>query len=460
MSQNFINEQIIQDKLLEHSLENHTLIDEILDKAKLLKGLNVEDVAVLTAIKSPELMHRLFDTAKHIKEIIYGKRLVIFAPLYISNICANNCLYCAFRAPNKDLVRRKLSQAEIAAEATSLINDGHKRVLLVAGENVSKENMQYVAEAIETIYKTTSCNGAIRRINANIAPLSVEDFKILQQTKIGTYQLFQETYHHKTYSEVHISGKKADYDWRIEGMDRAMQAGIDDVGIGVLFGLADWKFEILALLQHAQHLEKCYGVGPHTISVPRLEPAFGSELSTHAPHAVSDEDFYKIIAILRLAVPYTGIILSTRESPAIRREALALGVSQISAGSKTNPGGYTDNEAHAEQFSLGDHRTLDEVIQAVCSLGYIPSFCTGCYRSGRTGEHFMELAKPGTIKNMCGLNALITFTEYLIDYASVKTKTLGEQLIQAELATLANDQRIVAVKYIERIKVGERDVFI
>lgn len=460
MAQKIINETVIQNCLSENSVENPDKISDILEKAKLLQGLTIADVAALTAIKSPKLVQKLYDTAKYVKEMIYGKRVVIFAPLYVSNLCANDCTYCAFRSTNKGLVRRKLSQAEIALEVKNLIDDGHKRLLLVAGEAMSQDNMQYIADAMATIYKTTSGGNSIRRVNVNIAPLSLDDYKLLKQAQIGTYQLFQETYNRETYAQVHISGKKADYDWRVGCMDRAMQAGIDDVGIGILFGLADWRFEILALLQHSQHLEQHYGAGPHTISVPRLEPAFGSELSMNSPQAVADEDFYKIIAILRLAVPYTGIILSTRESPATRREALALGVSQISAGSRTNPGGYTDSEEHAEQFSLGDHRSLDAVVADVCSLGYMPSFCTGCYRSGRTGEHFMELAKPGTIKNMCGLNALITFKEYLNDYASPETRKIGEQLIQMEMSNTDNKQRELAEKFIKRVEVGERDLYV
>jgi 2-iminoacetate synthase len=460
MTKQIINEKAIQNCLLENSGEEKSSAYNILEKAKSLEGLSVEEAAVLLSIKDPALIQKLYDTAKHIKDIIYGKRLVLFAPLYISNLCSNNCLYCAFRSENKELVRRSLSQEEIIAEAKGLIDEGHKRVLLVGGEDDSQGNIKYILDSIETVYKTKSARGAVRRINVNFAPLSIDGFKELKQAQIGTYQLFQETYHRGIYSKVHMGGKKADYPWRLEGMDRAMQAGIDDVGIGVLFGLADWRFEVLALLQHAQSLEKHYGVGPHTISVPRLEPAIGSELSVRSPNAVSDEDFYKIIAVLRLAVPYTGIILSTRESPEIRRKALALGVSQISAGSRTNPGGYTDSEKNAEQFSLGDHRSLDEVVCDVCSQGYIPSFCTGCYRLGRTGEHFMKLAKPGSIKNMCEINGLTTFKEYLSDYATPETAKAGKQLIQKELSAISKDQKSLAEKLIAQVDAGERDVFV
>lgn len=460
MTVKIINESFIQQCLLENDRENSALIRDILEKATLMQGLNVKEVAALTAIHSPELLQALFDTAKKIKETIYGKRLVVFAPLYVSNLCSNNCVYCAFRSDNQGLVRRALSLEEIAEETKCLIDEGHKRVLLVAGEAYPKGGLSYINKAVETIYATKSGRGEIRRVNVNIAPLTVEEFKILKTAEIGTYQLFQETYHRETYANVHLSGKKSDYDFRVECMDRAMQAGIDDVGIGVLFGLADWRFEILALLQHAEYLEKTYGVGPHTISVPRLEPAGDSEVASHPPKAVSDEDFYKIIAILRLAVPYTGIILSTRETPETRREALALGVSQISAGSRTNPGGYAEGNMDAEQFSLGDHRSLDDVIRDVASMGYVPSFCTGCYRLGRTGEHFMELAKPGAIKKMCEPNGVVTFKEYLDDYASDETKKIGEALIESELEKMPKEQKSLTQSMMKKIKSGERDVFV
>lgn len=455
-----INELHIHNALLENEKENASLIRDILEKAKALKGLTLKEVAALTAIQSPELIQALFDTARQIKNDIYGKRLVIFAPLYVSNLCQNDCAYCAFRSANKGLIRRALTQEQITVETKKLIDEGHKRVLLVAGEAYPQGGLQYIHDALETIYQAKSGHGAIRRINVNIAPLSVDDFKTLKQAQIGTYQLFQETYHREMYSQVHLRGKKSDYDFRVTCMDRAMQAGIDDVGIGVLFGLADWRFEILALIQHTLHLEQAFGVGPHTLSVPRLEPATGSVISENPPKAVSDEDFYKIIAILRIAVPYTGIILSTRETPKTRQRALALGISQISAGSKTNPGGYAESEKNAEQFSLGDHRSLDEVIRDVASMGYIPSFCTGCYRLGRTGEHFMELAKPGAIKNMCEPNGIATFKEYLDDYASEATKKIGEKLIQTELKKMTNGRKVLTEKLIQKIDKGQRDVFL
>src|SRR5574337_496080 len=325
---------------------------EILAKAEELKGLDIADVAVLMGVGDPELLGELFRAARRTKEKIYGSRLVLFAPLYISNLCGNDCLYCAFRARNKALKRLALSQEEITREVQVLVEQGHKRILLVAGESYPHEGFSYILKSIETIYATRSGNGEIRRVNANVAPLTLEEFRQLKSARIGTYQLFQETYHHATYAAVHLGGRKRDYDWRIGAFDRAMQAGIDDVGLGVLFGLYDWRFEVLALLQHVRHLERNFRIGPHTISVPRIQPAVGSTVASNPPHAVSDLDFRKLVAILRLAVPYTGIILSTREFPEIRREVFGLGISQISAGSRTNPGGYGngDGEAESSQF--------------------------------------------------------------------------------------------------------------
>ena len=434
-------------------------VEEVLAKARQLKGLNAQDVAVLMNISDPQLLNSLFAAARQVKDEIYGRRLVLFAPLYISNLCANECLYCAFRARNKEVERRSLTQEEIAREVRILEDQGHKRILLVAGEAYPKQGFQYVLDSVKTIYDTRSGNGEIRRVNVTVAPLTAEEFRQLQAAEIGTYQVFQETYHRQTYSNVHVSGKKRDYDWRITALDRAMEAGINDVGIGVLFGLFDWRFEILAMMQHITHLENRFGVGPHTVSVPRLEPATGSEIAEHPPQAVSDVDFRKIVAILRLAVPYTGIIMSTRETPNLRRETFALGVSQISAGSRTNPGGYAEDRYDASQFSLGDHRPLDEVIRDVASLGYIPSFCTACYRLGRTGGDFMDLAKPGEIKTHCDPNALSTFMEYLQDYASEATKAAGEKLITNTLASMNEATRQRAAAMLEKVRAGQRDVY-
>jgi len=441
------------------SVTDQDILD-VIQAGRDMKGLNADQVAILMQAHSPEVLSALFDAAKFVKETIYGRRLVIFAPMYVSNLCANECLYCAFRARNEAICRRSLTQEEVAEETRALIDQGHKRMLLVSGEAYPREGFPYILKCVDTVYNTKHKHGEIRRVNVNVAPLSLEEFRDLKAASIGTYQLFQETYHWESYHRVHVAGKKRDYNWRITALDRAMQAGIDDLGIGVLFGLYDWKFEMLALFQHIHHLEHRYGIGPHTISVPRLEPATGSDIAEHTPYAVTDEDFSKIMAILRLAVPYTGIILSTRETAETRRASLDLGVSQISAGSRTNPGGYGEEESvDSSQFSLGDHRELDEVIRDVASMGYTPSFCTGCYRLGRTGADFMDLAKPGEIKCHCDPNALSTFQEYLIDYASEETKTVGERTIAAALAEMDPAIRVRSEKMIAQVKSGRRDVF-
>lgn len=459
--QRIINESKINSLLEKFRVEDKARINEILAKALEFKGLNLEDAAQLTAVTSGELLQEVFAAAKKVKEQIYGKRIVIFAPLYISNFCKNECLYCAFRATNRELKRKFLNTEEIAKETEVLINQGHKRVLLVAGETYPNDDLQYVLDAIAAVYQTKNTDGEIRRINVNLAPLDVEDFKRLKDSNIGTYQLFQETYHRDTYKKVHVAGKKADYDWRISVFDRALTAGIDDIGMGALFGLYDWRFELLALLEHAEYLRKNFGVGPHTISVPRLEPALGSDIASNPLVDVTDKDFCKLVAILRLAVPYTGIIMSTRENPEIRKQTLALGVSQISAGSRTDPGGYGDaHSSDASQFSLGDHRTLDEIVGDVANLGYMPSFCTACYRSGRTGEAFMDLAKNGTIKNMCTPNGVSSFAEYLNNYASAKTKAAGNKVVESELNSMNKQQRQITEKLLQRARVGEKDLYI
>ncbi len=457
----FINETEIFRILEENHNPDPAKVRSVLDKAKEMKGLNLEDVAVLSNISDPMQLFELFEEANHIKEKIYGKRLVIFAPLYISNLCANECSYCAFRAKNKAIVRRSLNQDEIKRETEILVSQGHKRILMVAGESYPKQGFQYVIDSIASIYEAKVGNGEIRRVNVNIAPLDLPEFKLLKEAKIGTFQLFQETYHRQTYHEVHTGGKKKDYDYRVTALHRAMEAHIDDVGIGVLFGLYDFRFELLAMMQHIQELERAFGVGPHTISVPRIEPATGSDLALHPPHAVSDLDFRKIVAILRLAVPYTGIIMSTRETAHMRRDTFALGVSQISAGSRTNPGGYTDSlhEDDSSQFCLGDHRPLDEVIRDVAEMGYIPSFCTGCYRLGRTGQDFMDRAKPGDIKNHCNPNAVSTFQEYLMDYASYETRLIGENLIEDVIDSMHGTARERAIMLLDKVKKGNHDVY-
>ena len=437
-----------------------SLIRDILTKARAMGGLDTADIVPLMAIDTPELLAELFDAARYVKDTIYGRRLVLFAPLYISSVCKNECTYCAFRARNKSIVRKTLNQEEIAAETRILIDQGHKRVLLVAGESNTGRGLDYVLEAIATVYSVKHGPGEIRRVNVNIAPLSMEDFARLKEAKIGTYQIFQETYHHETYRQVHVGGKKKDYLWRLQAVDRAMSAGIDDCGVGVLFGLADWRFDLLGLMQHIRHLEAAFGVGPHTISVPRMEPATGSDMAASPPHPVSDEDFRKIVAILRLAVPYTGIIMSTRESAQMRRDTFALGVSQISAGSRTNPGGYAESTAaEMGQFSLGDHRSLAEVIRDVSSLGYVPSFCTGCYRLGRTGADFMDLARPGEIKQHCDPNAASTFQEYLMDYGDDETRAIGEQAIEEFIAGMDGQPARYSQIMVSKVKQGKRDVY-
>ncbi len=456
-----IREEEIQETLESAVRPEPARVQEILAQARELHGLDTAGVTTLMGVDEPALLEELFHTAREVKESIYGQRLVLFAPLYISNLCANECLYCAFRASNKLLKRRALTQEEIAREVKLLVEQGHKRILVVAGESYPQHGLQYVLDSIETIYSVISGPGEIRRANVNVAPLTVDEFRLLKDAKIGTYQVFQETYHRETYAQMHRSGKKADYDWRIGAMDRAMTAGINDVGVGILFGLADVRFEILALLQHIAHLEDHFGVGPHTISVPRMELALGSDVATTPPHPVSDRDFQKIVAILRMAVPYTGIIMTTRETAQMRRETFALGISQISAGSRTNPGGYAegDSDPDGEQFCLGDHRPLDEVIRDVAEMGYIPSFCTACYRLGRTGGDFMDLAKPGEIKWHCAPNAVSTFQEYVLDYASPATKAAGEKLIAETLAGMDERARGTSEKLLEAVRGGKRDVY-
>lgn len=456
-----IDEERIETTLARESRKDAGRVREVLAKGRELSGLDTDEVAALTTVSDPELLGEMFEAARYVKDQIYGRRLVLFAPLYISNLCSNECLYCAFRKTNKEVKRRALTQEEIARETRILIDQGHKRILLVAGESYPVEGFDYVLKSVATIYDTRHENGEIRRVNVNIAPLTLDEFRQLKAAQIGTYQLFQETYHHETYARMHVAGTKRDYNWRITAMNRAMEAGIDDVGIGILFGLFDYRFEILALMQHIRHLEKRFGVGPHTISVPRLEPALNADIAAHPPHPVSDIDFRKIVAILRLAVPYTGIIMSTRETPNIRRETFALGVSQISAGSRTNPGGYAEDEDYdCSQFSLGDHRPLDEVIRDVASLGYIPSFCTACYRLGRTGADFMDLAKPGKIKDHCDVNAVSTFMEYLCDYGSPETRAAGEQCIADALANMTPERRNTAETLVAQVKSGRRDCYV
>ncbi len=460
MDTGFIDHKRIYSYLETGTAPDRQEVDAILQRAKELKGIGSHEAERLLMVEDETLLESILETANFIKNEIYGKRLVLFAPLYVSNLCNNECLYCAFRKSNTFIPRRTLSMDEVRKEAEALVSQGHKRVLLVSGEGLGESALDYSLKAIDTIYSVKIGNGQIRRININIAPLSVASFKRLKDARIGTYQLFQETYHYDTYKRMHIRGPKMDYVNHLTAMDRAMEAGIDDVGVGILFGLYDYRFEVMALLQHIRNLEETFGVGPHTISIPRLEPAGDSDVAAHPPYFVSDRDFKKIIAILRITVPYTGMILSTRESAQTRREALSLGISQISAGSRTNPGGYSD-EVSGEQFCLGDHRSLDDVIYDIVRHGYVPSFCTGCYRLGRTGGDFMDLAKPGLIKHYCLPNALTTFEEYLVNYAPDRTAAAGRKLIAEMLEDIPGKKvREKTKENIGRIKRGETDLFV
>ncbi|MCP4481379.1 MAG: [FeFe] hydrogenase H-cluster radical SAM maturase HydG [bacterium] len=431
-------------------------ITPILAKSLAKKRLDLEEVATLLNADEQE-SPRIFKAAKKLKQEIYGNRLVFFAPLYISNLCSNDCLYCGFRSSNKEINRVNLSQEQIKEDTLNILKQGHKRILLVSGEAWNKEYFDYILDSIRTIYSVEYQGERIRRINVNIAPLEASEFKRLKKSDIGTYQLFQETYHRETYSKMHLRGPKSNYDKRLDAIDKSFDAGIDDVGVGVLFGLYEYKFEFLALMQHITYLENKYGIGPHTISVPRMEPAQGSDVSLNPPYSVDDESFKKIIAILRLAVPYTGIILSTREKAEFRNEAINLGVSQLSAASKTNPGGYSSGDA-TKQFDLSDERSLAEVIKACCDQGYLPSFCTSCYRLGRTGHDFMECAKDGSIKDICKLNAILTFKEYLEDYGTPELKKDGEILINKEIGKLTDAEKVITRQKIRKIESGERDV--
>ncbi|MBW2974809.1 [FeFe] hydrogenase H-cluster radical SAM maturase HydG [Candidatus Woesearchaeota archaeon] len=460
-----IDEEKINRVLEDNKNPSEEKVRSVLKKALELKGLNLDDCACLLNIDSKDkaLLDELFSTAFSIKKSIYGKRLVLFAPLYISNHCSNDCLYCGFRKSNKEMKRKILTDDEIRQEVEILEKQGHKRILMLMGEDFQRYSFDDFLSALSTAYSVRSNKGEIRRINVEIPPLSVEEFRRLKQAKIGTFTMFQETYHKETYHKMHPSGKKSDYLWRLEAMDRAQEAGIDDVGIGVLFGLYDYRFEVLALLMHAQHLDKKFGTGPHTISIPRIEPAQNAPAANSPPHPVDDTDFKKLVAVIRCSVPYTGMILSTRESPEMRQEVFHLGVSQVSAGSKTNPGGYNEariNPEDKEQFALSDTRPTPIVIKDMMLKGLIPSFCTGCYRKGRTGKDFMDLAKPGLIQNLCQPNALLTLQEYLEDYADKESKEIGEELIKKEAEKISNEKiRELFYEKLKRVKNGERDLY-
>ncbi len=462
-AEEFINHEEIEASLkyADENKDNFKLIDEIIEKAKLRKGISHREASVLLACEDEEKLREIYALAEQIKKDFYGDRIVMFAPLYLSNYCVNGCVYCPYHAKNKHICRKKLTQEEVKAEVIALQDMGHKRLAIESGEDPVNNPIEYILECIKTIYSIKHKNGAIRRVNVNIAATTVENYKKLHDAGIGTYILFQETYHKESYEQLHPTGPKHNYAYHTEAMDRAMEGGIDDVGLGVLFGLELYRYELAGLLMHAEHLEAVHGVGPHTISVPRIQPADDIDPEDF-DNGISDETFAKLIAIIRIAVPYTGMIISTRESAKVREKALRLGISQISGGSRTSVGGYVEEEKIEEnsaQFDVSDRRTLDEVVRWLMELGYIPSFCTACYREGRTGDRFMSLCKSGQIQNCCHPNALMTLEEYLVDYASPETRAIGEKVIAEQLNNIPKEKvRAIAAKYIEEIKNdGKRD---
>ena len=470
-AEEFIHDGEIRETLAyaEANKNNVELIDAILEKARPKKtatgctcaGLTHREASVLLACEIPEKVQKIYEIAGEIKQAFYGNRIVIFAPLYLSNYCVNGCVYCPYHMKNKTIPRRKLTQEEVRQEVIALQDMGHKRLAIEAGEDPKNNPIEYILECIKTIYAVNHRNGAIRRVNVNIAATTVENYRKLKDAGIGTYILFQETYHKESYLQLHPTGLKHDYDYHTEAMDRAMEGGIDDVGLGVLFGLEMYKYEFAGLIMHAEHLEAVHGVGPHTISVPRLKRASDID-PDQFDNGISDEIFEKITACIRLAVPYTGIIVSTRESEAVRGRLLNLGVSQVSGASRTSVGGYTETERphDTEQFDVSDQRSLDEVVRWLMENGHIPSFCTACYREGRTGDRFMSLCKSGQILNCCHPNALMTLTEFLTDYASEETRKVGFEMIESELARIPKDKvRVIAKENIEAIRSSNRRDF-
>ena len=460
-AEEFIDHQEILDTLAyaDENKENVELIDQILNKARERKGLSHREASVLLACEIPEKVQELYALAEQIKKDFYGNRIVIFAPLYLSNYCVNGCLYCPYHMKNKHIPRKKLTQEEVEKEVIALQDMGHKRLAIETGEDPVNCPIEYVLDCIHTIYSIKHKNGAIRRVNVNIAATTVENYRKLKEAGIGTYVLFQETYHKESYEHLHPTGPKSNYCYHTEAMDRAMEGGIDDVGLGVLFGLELYRYEFAGLLMHAEHLEAVHGVGPHTISVPRVKHADDID-PDEFDNGIDDETFLKICACIRVAVPYTGMIMSTRENQKVRERALHLGISQVSGGSRTSVGGYTEEERphDTEQFDVSDNRTLDEVVAWLMELGYIPSFCTACYREGRTGDRFMSLCKAGQIQNCCHPNALMTLKEYLMDYAAPETKAVGEALIQAELGNIPKEKvREICKDHLEKIEQGIRD---
>lgn len=460
-AEEFIDHQEILDTLAyaDENKNNVELVDQILNKARERKGLSHREASVLLACDIPEKVQELYALAEQIKKDFYGNRIVIFAPLYLSNYCVNGCLYCPYHQKNKHIPRKKLTQEEVEKEVIALQDMGHKRLAIETGEDPVNCPIEYVLDCIHTIYSIKHKNGAIRRVNVNIAATTVENYRKLKEAGIGTYVLFQETYHKESYEHLHPTGPKSNYCYHTEAMDRAMEGGIDDVGLGVLFGLELYRYEFAGLLMHAEHLEAVHGVGPHTISVPRVKHADDID-PDEFDNGIDDDTFLKICACIRVAVPYTGMIMSTRENQSVRERALHLGISQVSGGSRTSVGGYTEEERphDTEQFDVSDNRTLDEVVKWLMELGYIPSFCTACYREGRTGDRFMSLCKSGQIQNCCHPNALMTLKEYLMDYAAPETKAVGEKLIQAELENIPKEKvKEICKDHLEKIEQGIRD---
>lgn len=451
-------ERLLQTNLSPSTSRIKDIIAKSLDKHR----LDPDETAALVSVTDQEQRQMILEGAHELKERIYGNRIVLFAPLYVGNECINDCVYCGFRISNKECQRSTLGMDDLINETKALVETGHKRLIMVYGEH-PRYDASFIANTVQSVYDTKHKKGEIRRVNINAAPLDIEGFKIVKSVGIGTYQIFQETYHEPTYNRMHPSGPKSNFLWRLDGLDRAMKAGIDDLGIGALMGLYNWRFEVMGLLYHTIHLEDTFGVGPHTISFPRIEPAIGTDFTQKPPYMVSDEDFQLLVAILRLSVPYTGLILTAREPVDIRNEVLSYGVSQIDAGSSIGVGDYShkdDESRKKSQFVLGDTRSLDDVIYELTKSGYIPSFCTSCYRAGRTGEHFMEFAIPGFVKRFCTPNALLTFAEYLYDFSSDRTLKAGLELIENELTAISdNDMKQSVSDKLNEMKTGKRDLF-
>jgi 2-iminoacetate synthase len=459
----FIDAGEIQD-IIKNTVSSKMRVREVIAKSLSKNRLTLEETAVLINASDPEMIEEIKQGAKTLKERVYGQRIVLFAPLYIGNLCINNCAYCGYKASNQHMKRITLTKEDLIDQVKALEDSGQKRLILVYGEH-PKYDATFIAETVRTVYSVKSGPGEIRRVNINAAPLDIDGFRIVKDAKIGTYQIFQETYHEETYEKVHLGGVKRNYEWRLTSLDRAQEAGIDDVGIGALFGLYDWRFEVLGLVRHANHFEACYNVGPHTISFPRIQ--YASELNIDKNHLVSDEEFTRLVAILRLAVPYTGLILTAREPSAIRDEILQFGVSQIDGGTVLEMGGYSkqkddrqNQDIDLEQFQINDNRSLNEIMEELIDHKYIPSFCTSCYRMGRTGEHFMEFSVPGFIKRFCQPNALLTMVEYLEDYAPPATKTKGYDLLKEKLAEMDDDSvKEKVVEKVKQIQQGKRDLY-